>query len=503
MSKINTSFTLPKQSDEATTYEMLKDDLTPASLWKKLWPDENYDNLVFAQNHFLLYEDDNFTSGNVYPSRDISAKFSAGRYFVRDAEGYLRQMQVEHGENGIEYSVSRPLTNVEVPPAPSFLTELFAFFGHQASKAAIQTYNETTAFAAAFSTLVNNPEKHINLNPPRAEFAEETLASTGAHVFDVNSIQNDSIQNDSNEVWISNDMPHAEFINHLHAVKHYRTEDFKAVLDNENVTAADIVDAQVKLMTAEFAQRLLALDNLDKEHMQHTFAKLTEHLKDVVEMRYGSWIDGYVNALSSKDPDKITVARVNVEQVAAYSWEDKAKHVNGNPIYDTVVRDITEKMDAVKFKNKQSKSLVTLKNAAKYTVQDAKDLLKAGNYFPQVYKQAFTNLLEAQAAKMLLQNDNLDEVKPSFTELHKKVTDFVEKTYGERIEKNFNAGLFVDPEISKWSMENLIDEVNKNGLKALLNDGNPVAQNKSQNNMEAQKQVQQSEASHSNPSLIK
>jgi hypothetical protein len=45
--------------------------------------------------------------------------------------------------------------------------------------------------------------------------------------------------------------------------------------------------------------------------------------------------------------------------------------------------------------------------------------------------------------------------------------------------------------------------VNKNGLKALLNDGNPVAQNKAQNKVEMKNELEASVAQNAGSPMVK
>jgi hypothetical protein len=149
--------------------------------------------------------------------------------------------------------------------------------------------------------------------------------------------------------------------------------------------------------------------------------------------------------------------------------------------------------------------MTELKNAAKYTAQDAKDFLGMGERFPQDYKHAIGHLLEAKAAKMLLSKEdlNLDPYKSALEDIHKKVTEFVEKTYGERIEKNFRAELFDYKEFSQWDMEKLIDEVNKDGLDKLLQFMNPEVKQQAKNEPEVKHEIEASVAQSSGSPMVK
>lgn len=378
MSKINTSFTLPKQSDEATTYDMLADDLTPASLWKKLWPDENYDNLVFAQDHFLLYEDGNFTPGNVYSSRDNSAKFSAGRYFVRDAEGYLRQMQVEHGENGIEYSVSRPLTNVEVPPAPSFLTKVFAFFGHQASKNLIQAYDAATAFASALTVLESNLTADINLHPPK-EVLDAAANVIVEDAFEASNIREDSVENEHNDSLIEeenflnsdnvflradsipniNENSNKElssdeksgFFHDLAKASKFTVQNVQEELNDAFFDYQNYAQALSNLLIAQAAQLMLSVKNLNLNAAKPIFEGLQKSAEEFVYNTYNEEIREIANLKMVQGDDQLATQKSNalVDNVCRTGLNHLLTHMNKeeqnrNRNFEEVAQNIRQAM---------------------------------------------------------------------------------------------------------------------------------------------------------------
>ena len=499
MSKFNTPFFRPKKNADIE-FNLLRDDKTPEALWQKLFPSTFVPSIIHCSDLFLLNEEGHFEKTGIMLGKSGDSALARGNYFVRDEAGFLRQIQVEQTENGTELSASRPVTIVE-PAAPSFWTKVLAFFGHQASKDKMQTYNEAKEFADACRALAANAEYRLNLNPPAADRPEETLASTGRPVF-----QREQPEKKEREVRLKVEMPHAQFINHLHTAKHYTRDDFEAVLNNKNATYEDIVDAQVKLSTAELAHRLIALDNVDKDQMQHAFWTCCSAIKGRVENGHGEQIKTYINTLNSGDEDRIRAVRSDLSTALSTVWGSVQEDITRYRLHDNIVSEITDQMSEVKFRyGSDSRSLTELKNAAKYTVQDAKDFLGMGQRFPQDYKHAIGHLLEAKAAKMLLSKDdlNLDPYKSALEDIHKKVTDFVEKTYGDRIEKNFSAEVFGYKEFSQWNMERFIDEVNKDGLEKLLKFMNPEAKQQAQKEPEMKNEIEAAMAQNGGNPMVK
>lgn len=499
MSKFNTPFFKPKKNTDIQ-FTLLRDDRTPEDFWKKLFPNTFVPTIIHCSDLFLLNEEGQFEKTGVMHGKDGDSALARGNYFVRDEAGFLRQIQVEQTENGIEFSASRPVTIVE-PAAPSFWTKVLAFFGHQASKDKMQTYNEAKEFADACRALAANGEYDINLNPPDVERPEETLASTGEPVF-----QREDTEVKEQEVRLEVEMPHAQFINHLHTVKHYTRDDFEAVLNNKNATYEDIVDAQIKLSTAELAHRLIALDNVDKDQMQHAFWTCCSAIKGRVENGHGEQIETYINALNSGDEYRIRDVRNQLSIALSNVWGSVQEDITRYRLHDNIVSEITDQMSEVKFRlGTKSRPMTELKNAAKYTAQDAKDFLGRGKLFPKDYKQAIGHLLEAKAAKMLLSKEDLDldPYKSALEDIHKKVTEFVEKTYGERIEKHFGAELLGYKEFSQWQTEELINEVNKDGLDKLLQFMNPEAKQPAKNEPEVKHEIEASVAQSSGSPMVK
>lgn len=493
MSKINTPFVMPKKAVN-TNFDMSSViHNTPDSFLKKIRPNDF--NILVSDAVFLLDEKGQFVKNNLSIMRTDCNNLASGRYFIQDEEGFLRQLQFEQTDNGGELSASRPVTIVELPAAPSFWTKVLAFFGHQASKDKIQTYDEAKEFADACRALAENAEYGVNLNPTGADHPEETMEPD----------EPQTIPYVPREKELTIKMPHAQFINHLHTVKHYTRDDFEAVLKNENATYKEIVDAQIKLSTAELAHRLIALENVDKDQMQHAFWYLSEAIQNRVENFHGNQIADYAHILNSGDKNQIRDARNQLSINLSNVWGRVQDNVLGIRGRERIVEDITEQLREVKFRYSDSKPMTELKNAAKYTAQDAKDFLGMGERFPQDYKHAIGHLLEAKAAKMLLSKEDLklDPYKSALEDIHKKVTDFVEKTYGDRIEKNFNVELLGYEEVSEMQMEELIDEVNKDGLDKLLKFMNPEAKQQAKNEPEMKHEIEASVAQSSGSPMVK
>ena len=494
MSKINTPFVMPKKAVNTDFNMSSVIHNTPNSFLKKIRPNDF--NILVSDAVFLLDEEGQFVKNNLSIMRTDCNNLASGRYFIQDEEGFLRQLQFEQTENGGELSASRPVTIVELPAAPSFWTKVLAFFGHQASKDKIQTYDEAKEFADACRALAENAEYGVNLNPTGADRPEETMEPD----------EPETIPYVPREKELTIKMPHAQFINHLHTVKHYTRDDFNAVLNKENATYEEIVDAQIKLSTTELAHRLIALDNVDKNQMQHAFWYLSEAIENRVKNFHGNQIADYAYILNSGDKNEIRNARNELSIALSNVWGRVQDNVLGIRGRELIVEDITEQLSEVELsRGTKSRPLTELKIAAKYTAQDAKDFLGMGQRFPQDYKHAIGHLLEAKAAKMLLSKDdlNLDPYKSALEDIHKKVTDFVEKTYGERIDKNFRVELFGYQEVSEMQMEELIDEVNKDGLDKLLKFMNPEAKQQAQNKVEMKNELEASAVQNAGNPLVK
>ena len=205
---------------------------------------------IYLKRIHRANENGQFEESRLEFSNDVADKLANGRFFARDPDGFLRQLQLENTENGTELSVSRPV-KPEVPAAPSSWTRVRAFFGHKASKAKVQTYNEAKKFHTACRNLPANEGNEINLNPSEAEYQEETLAP------DVR--QKTTLQTETKLEKIMDD---TEFHIRLHNDRNFSRKEYDDVFKKKDVTAQDIKDAFIKLLKAEIACRLHSIVKL-------------------------------------------------------------------------------------------------------------------------------------------------------------------------------------------------------------------------------------------------
>jgi hypothetical protein len=112
MSKFNTPFFKPKKNADIE-FDLLRDDKTPEALWQKLFPNTFVPSIIHCSDLFLLNEEGQFEKTGIMLGNSGASALARGNYFVRDEAGFLRQIQVEQTENGIEFSASRPVTIVE------------------------------------------------------------------------------------------------------------------------------------------------------------------------------------------------------------------------------------------------------------------------------------------------------------------------------------------------------------------------------------------------------
>lgn len=475
MSRYNTPFVPPKPVTE-TDFKFLPTSI-PLSLYPKLWPNSP-PVITSAPNIYLLNENGQFEESSLVFSNDVAGKLASGRFFTRDPDGFLRQLQLENTENGTELSVSRPV-KPEVPEAPSFWTRVRAVFGHKASKAKVQTYNEAKKFHTACRNLSANNGNEINLNPTEAEYQEETLAP------DVR--QKTTLQR---ETKLNKVMDNTDFHVRLHRDREFSRKEYDAVFQKKDVTAQDIKDAFIKLLKAQIVWRLHSIDNLNKDYAQHTYLILTNNIENYLNQYYIDAVNDYVAQVKTGDQEAIANARNNIFDAERMMSVDELIEFRRPPSWDNdhYFESITAQMQNSNVKRSAYQKMLireeylekqdklahfeeNLTAASQFSTWDMQVVMNGKDPNFATYMRGLEKLMTAQVAKMLLESTEIKDIKatmPIYDALTKNIWEFVTSEYRQDVHNIMNTLEAEERQEASKQSDELINKVVTTGMGRLL-----------------------------------
>ena len=384
MPKNNTAVMIPKDFNTVVpNYNFRQVIDQDSAIAAKIWPGVFFRDSIFrSDNVFLLDADTQMktTSEQTARMENFGDYAYLGRLYARDNEGYLRQIQmkIEDPENP-EFIISAPVTIPE-PTAPSFLTKLFAFFGHKASKRLIQTYNEQTAFAASLIQLEGRLDLGINLHP-----AQEVLDAAAKvdeepeviHIIDNSGDLEDSVDNEYSQIVLPNDfdqnpdnvhipeepnqnlqdtgskkLTEAEkfdFFQDLTKASKFTAQDVQTELDDAFFDAQGYAKALTNLLIAQAAQLMLGAKNLNLNAAKPIFEGLqksaeafvyntyNDEMHEIINMKMIQGNDQGATEKSNELVDKVN--RTGLNHLLSYMNKDEK---NQNMNFEEVTQNIQQ-----------------------------------------------------------------------------------------------------------------------------------------------------------------
>ena len=284
MSKKNTDFMKPKEfQSDVPSYNFATFMDYDQVLTELIWPgDPDRFSIIGRSGDLFVMNQDNKLQASNIGITEFMNYISRGRFFARDNDGYLRQIQVDiKDERTFEFSISNPVTTPKLT-APSFWTKVFAFFGHQASKDTIQAYNDARELADALHELAANPDYNIKLDPPQVDpDAPVNVNSEASNI--IEAPENTIVEPAKKEL---NDAEKKAFVDELNEASKFTADDVRAVLDGEDPSKMAYEQALSNLLIAKAAQMLLATKNVNLNAVKPVFEGLKESAKEFVSDTY-------------------------------------------------------------------------------------------------------------------------------------------------------------------------------------------------------------------------
>ena len=488
MSRFNTPYVPPKP----VTPTDIRLDLSyiPRSFYNRMWPGSPPS--AFAVPHvYLLNEDGVLESRNLVLNEDGIAQMASGHFFTIDAEGYIRQLQLEKNDNGkYEICASQPV-KFEEPVGYSFWTRVRAFFGHKASKEKIAAYNEAKKMNTAFQILERNTRGiNIQLTPTQAERPEETLEPDAPRV--VNTAKK--------QVELKKTMDETNFHIQLHRDRKFSKKEYQDLFHKKDVTAEEIQQGFIKMLKAEVACRLHSIDNdaYNEEYAQHTYLILSEKIDQCLTQDYKNAVNNYIAKLKTGDQNEIAIASLNVFNcelaMGVDQLIDKYREYNSDdPYFGRVATQMenewVKRRALIKMQNREKEvehgeKLAhfeeNLTAAANFSIENMQAIMEEGsNPTYYTYMDGLEKLMTAQVASMMLNSDKIKNPKaglPVYEELTKNIGKFVQSKYGKDVSDVIDTMKADGREEATKKSNKLINRVALRGLGHLLkqlNEKNP------------------------------
>lgn len=280
MSKKNTDFMKPKEfQSDVPSYNFATFMDYDQVLAELIWPgDPDRFSIIGRSGELFVMNQDNKLQASNIGITEFMDYISRGRFFARDNDGYLRQIQVDiKDERTFEFSITNPVTTPKLT-APSFWTKVFAFFGHQASKDKIQAYDDAREWADALHELSANPDYNIKLVDPDAPV---NVNSEATNIME--APENTIVEPAKKEL---NDAEKKAFVDELKEASKFTADDVRAVLDGEDPSKMAYEQALSNLLIAKAAQMLLATKNVNLNAVKPVFEGLKASAKEFVSDTY-------------------------------------------------------------------------------------------------------------------------------------------------------------------------------------------------------------------------
>ena len=480
MSRFNTPYIPPKP----VTPTDISLDLSyiPYSFYNRMWPG-SLPSPFAAPHVYLLNDDGVLEARNLLLNQDGIAQMASGHFFTIDAEGYIRQLQLEKNDNGkYEICASQPV-KFEEPEGISFWTRVRAFFGHKASQEKIAARNEAKKMNTAFQILARNTHDiNIQLTPTQAERPEETLEPDAPQV--VNTAKK--------EVELKKTMDETDFHIRLHKDRKFSQKEYKDLFHKKDVTAEEIQQGFIKMLKAEVACRLHSIDNdaYNKEYAQHTYLILSEKIDHCLTQNYKNAVNNYIAKLKTGDQNEIAIASLNVfnceQAMDVDQLIDKYRERNSDdPYFGRVATQLenewVKRRARIKMQNREKEvehgeNLAhfeeNLTAAANFSIENMQAIMEESsnpNYY--TYMDGLEKLMTAQVASMMLKSDKIKNPKaalPIYEALTENIGKFVHSKYGKDVSDVMETMKADGREEATKKSNKLINRVALRGLGHLL-----------------------------------